>query len=403
MIPYPAALALSWLLVVVAARLLRGKLFAIFAAIVLGIQVLAIGGLVNGRPELESLALVGQAITTLHFLHLLRPDMRSLVFRALVSWPASVFVAGSWLAIPWSVARAVGHPLGLEATPFVLASLGLLQSLFAHEETVDLVVRDGATGDATLARHRTGSFRAERPLTIVQITDPHLGPFMSVEALRRICARAVERAPDLILLTGDYLTMESQQDERHLREALEPLRAMQGRVFASFGNHDHEAPAIVRRALEANGVLLLLDESSTIETPAGRIQILGTDYAFRERERRITEFAARHPRLPDHLRIWLLHHPGHIDAVPEGDADLVLSGHTHGGQVGLVSFGLSGTAVSLFTAIPDHGPWARGRDRLYVHRGTCHYGFPVRLGVPAERSLLRVHDAGASKAASAIG
>ena len=50
------------------------------------------------------------------------------------------------------------------------------------------------------------------------------------------------------------------------------------------------------------------------------------------------------------------------------------------------------TFLRLFgTKIPDHGLWARGRDRLYVHRGTGHYGFPLRLGVPNEESLLRVH------------
>ncbi|MCZ7680567.1 MAG: hypothetical protein M5U28_18100 [Sandaracinaceae bacterium] len=56
-----------------------------------------------------------------------------------------------------------------------------------------------------------------------------------------------------------------------------------------------------------------------------------------------------------------------------------------------MSLGLAWTFVSLFTSIPDHGLWARGRDRLYVHRGTGVYGFPLRVGVPAEESLLRVH------------
>ncbi len=72
----------------------------------------------------------------------------------------------------------------------------------------------------------------------------------------------------------------------------------------------------------------------------------------------------------------------------------MLSGHTHGGQVGLVSVGLQGTILRLFAKIPDHGFWGRGPDRLYVHRGTGHYGFPLRVGVPAEESLLRVHVAG---------
>ena len=47
--------------------------------------------------------------------------------------------------------------------------------------------------------------------------------------------------------------------------------------------------------------------------------------------------------------------------------------------------------LDTFTSLPDHGLWARGPDRLYVHRGTGHYGFPLRLGVPAEESVLRVH------------
>jgi predicted MPP superfamily phosphohydrolase len=93
-------------------------------------------------------------------------------------------------------------------------------------------------------------------------------------------------------------------------------------------------------------------------------------------------------------RIILLHDPGAFRHLPEGEGDLVLSGHTHGGQVGLVSLGLSWTFLRLFgLKLPDHGFWARGRDRLYVHRGTGHYGFPLRLGVPSEESVVRVHRA----------
>lgn len=387
------AITISWVLVVAVARIARGRLFSIFAGIVLGIHSLSVVGLFLGNARLEPLAIAGQILTAAHFIHLAKPEMRSLVFRAVVSWPSSVFVAGSWLAIPWSVSRSLGVDVSYVWVPFALATLGLVQSLFAHEEEIDLVVGDGPTPHTTPKRHRSGDTRVERPLTIVQITDPHLGPFMSVDALARICARAVERSPDLILLTGDYLTMESQSDERYLREALAPLRAMEGRVFACHGNHDHEAPGIVRRALEANRIRLLVDDEAVVETEACSVQIIGADYAFRDRDARIGALARRFPRRDGHARIWLLHHPGHFTSIPEDDADLVLSGHTHGGQVGFVSLGLSATAVSLLSSIPDHGVWARGRDRLYVHRGTCHYGFPVRLGVPSERSLLRVHHA----------
>jgi hypothetical protein len=146
----------------------------------------------------------------------------------------------------------------------------------------------------------------------------------------------------------------------------------------------------VRRALAAAGVHLLVDEATEVDTPIGRVQILGFDFHFRERERFMADICARCPRPEGALRIVLLHDPGAFGRLPDGEGDLVLSGHTHGGQVGLVSFGLPWTMVSAMTKMPDHGLWARGRDRLYVHRGTGHYGFPLRAGVPAEQSLLRI-------------
>jgi predicted MPP superfamily phosphohydrolase len=100
---------------------------------------------------------------------------------------------------------------------------------------------------------------------------------------------------------------------------------------------------------------------------------------------------AAHPRVAGALRIVMLHDPGAFTHLPSGEGDLVLSGHTHGGQLGLLRLGLPHTVVSALTKIPDHGLWARGTDRLYVHRGTGHYGFPVRIGVPTEDSVLRIY------------
>jgi len=275
--------------------------------------------------------------------------------------------------------------------PYALGAVGLLQSLTGREEEIDLVI-GGPPETTSVLPHAHGSAREERPLRIVQITDPHLGPFMSVERLRRVAARAVSKQPDLILLTGDFLTMESQSDPDLLRRALEPLRAMPGRVFACYGNHDHEARATVTRALAENGVTLLVDEERVVLTEAGPVQIVGMDFVRRDRHAHLQRVCAEHPRRPGVTRIVLLHDPGAFRHLPEGEGDLVLSGHTHGGQVGLVSLGLSWTFLRLFgLRIPDHGFWARGRDRMYVHRGTGHYGFPLRLGVPSEESFLRVH------------
>lgn len=381
----------GWLLVVVVARLVRGRLYATFLGVMLGIHSLVAVGLAPHVGRLLPVFAVLHATVYVHFLMLARPRMRPLPYRLLISVPASFFVAGTFVAFPWAILGTFVHPWGLWI-PYAGAAVGLLQSLFGHEAEVDVVVGDGDV--ASLAPHRPGEHRESRPLRLVQITDPHLGPFMSVARLRRICERAVARDPDLILLTGDFLTMESQDDVRHLEAALAPLSKARGRVFACMGNHDHEAPEIVQTALARNGVRLLVDEAADVETPVGPVQIVGLDFHFRERAERIPAVFRRIERTPGAFRLVLLHDPGAFRHVPEGEGDLVLSGHTHGGQVGLISLGSAWTFLRLFgTSMPDHGLWARGRDRLYVHRGTGHYGFPVRLGVPNEESILLVHRA----------
>jgi uncharacterized protein len=230
---------------------------------------------------------------------------------------------------------------------------------------------------------------AARPLRIVQLTDTHLGPWQSVDRLRRRVAKLVARDPDLITLTGDYLTMESMGTPGCLVRALAPLAPVAERCVAIFGNHDYEAPEHVREAMQALGIRLLIDEEACFETAAGPVQVVGADYESDDRARHLAALLERYPRREAHLRLLLLHDPVGFHALPEDDVDLVLSGHTHGGQVGLVSLGLDWTVLSR-TRWPDQGLFARGASRLYVHRGTGFYGFPLRVGVPAEHSLLEI-------------
>jgi predicted MPP superfamily phosphohydrolase len=191
-------------------------------------------------------------------------------------------------------------------------------------------------------------------------------------------------------MTQNINTMEGAGKPGALALAFEPLRRMEGRTFAVFGNHDHESPEEVHQALSENGVTLLVDSEAVVETAAGPVQILGADYRGRGRRRQLERLFARHPRLEGHLRLLLLHDPSAFRHVPGGEVDLTLSGHTHGGQVGLVSLGIDWTVLKR-TGFPDHGLFARGSSRLYVHRGTGFYGFPIRMGVPGEASILEVH------------
>ena len=382
-------------LVVAAAALFRSRSYAVFRGVQLTIYGLIAVALY--RRALETHAAVAWLFLYLHAcvhlqsLMLVWPRMRPLAYRALVSLPDAFFQAGTILGLPWAVAGAFGLDLPGWWAGYLLAAAGMAQSVLAREEEIDVVLRDEARPDRVVRHRRGADRRSPRPLRLVQLTDPHLGPFMAQARLRRCAERAGAREPDLVLLTGDFLTMESQSDPSLLAGALAPLKALEGRVFACLGNHDLEAPRTVKKALAEAGVRLLVDEAALVETEAGPVQIVGADFRWRKRAEHLRGLVAAHPRVEGALRLLLLHDPAAFKHLPEGEADLVLSGHTHGGQLGLVSLGLPGTFISAFSSSPDHGLWARGRDRLYVHRGTGHYGFPIRLGVPAESSLLRVH------------
>ncbi|MCA9711004.1 MAG: metallophosphoesterase, partial [Myxococcales bacterium] len=274
--------------VLVLGAFLRSRTFGVFAIVILSFPAAV------GLALREHLGPLGPAVpyfqvaTAVHILLLMwRPGMRPWPVRLLISWPGLWFLSATFLAFPWGIAAGLGLSPHGAWIPFVLATGGLLQSLWTREETVDLRL-DQARDAGPLARFGQGlgapaDAGERRPLRVVQISDPHLGPFMSVERLRRICRRAVEREPDLILLTGDLMTMES-HDADTVARALEPLEAYAGRVFACHGNHDHEAREVVRVAYARTGVRLLVDEAEVVDTPAGPVQVLGLDFTWRHRE-----------------------------------------------------------------------------------------------------------------------
>jgi uncharacterized protein len=388
----------AWLSLIAYVALRRGRLFAMFVGIFLGVHTAISCGVVRLFGEWWPFAAYLQFTTYFHFAMLVTARLRPLWYRALVSMPGSAFLGGTLLAMPWAISNAVGFPLGFVFIPYGIAALSLWSSLASRESVVSLALTGLDAGDLARAEH--GDSRVDRPLRIAQITDPHLGPFMSPARLRRIVERAVAQKPDLVLLTGDFLTMESHGALEGFKHALEPLKPLAGRTFACRGNHDFEAPETVTRGLESAGVQYLIDDAVEVDTPAGPVQVIGVDFSFRDRAKKTAAPLLAHPRKPGVLRVVMLHDPGAFQHIPDGEADLVLSGHTHGGQLGLVSLGLKATFVSLFTKIPDHGFWAKGRNRLYVHRGTGHYGFPLRVGVPGEEGIIEVHSAAAQVAAS---
>ena len=414
---FPALAFALWLAVPSFAWLVRGRTFAIFTAV---IMAFAFCGAVVTHSRVTSWALPGFAgwldlaflygmlAVAVHYAHLTRARLRGRLFRLGIAIPGQFFIATGALASLWLLALlpprmflfALGfdsllHALRwLDLLPYLVGALSLVTSTRPWTEIVR--IRLGSNGPNFVSRvpverhrRRIPAALEQRPLRIVQLTDPHLGPWQSVRRLQRHITGLLQHDPDLILLTGDFLTMESNATPGALREALMPLRPFAGKCFAIFGNHDHEAPDEVRNAMSQNGVTLLVDEEALVATPVGTVQLLGADYRRRERAKHIQQLLRSFPRRDEYLRMLLLHDPSAFRFVPVGDVDLTLSGHTHGGHIGLVSFGLDWTVLSR-TRWPDHGLFAHGSNRLYVHRGTGFYGFPMRVGVPGELSLIEL-------------
>lgn len=378
----------GWLGMVLLFRLLDQRRVANVLTVVLGLQTLLAIGVFRVLGPAVLVAWLGQLWVWAWLLRAWTSRMPSRLFAGVVGVPAQAWIATTFLALPWSV---TGVTWGAWV-PFVLGAFGVMRSLTTRQETVvldlDAPIPAELTRFPALVKRRRG-LRPGEGLRVAHLSDPHLGSFMSVARLRRICERVLAAEPDIIALTGDFYTFESNRSPEALAEALAPLRA-HPHVYACRGNHDLEVPAAVATALSSAGVKLLIDDAVTIDTRRGRVQLVGFDFRWSDRARHFKRVLVELVRPPDAVRIGLLHDPGAFRHLPPGSFDLVLSGHTHGGHVGLVSLGLDWTAVGAVARMPDHGPWGGAGNRLYVSRTLGHYGFQLRLGVPAEESILEL-------------
>jgi len=338
--------------------------------------------------------------------------MRPRLYLYLISYPCSIFFSSNIYSLPFLSLMALWNspvPQIIFSVILFLCFIGLYQTLLTRAAPSyiieDVCLRsETSTHDSNKVKkvEATGPQEEEgadfkTPLRIIQITDPHLGPMMSIDRLKYICENAVKLNPDLILLTGDFFTAEVYGTENALQQALSPLQSHAGKTFACLGNHDKEgiATMLVSQGLQSVGVRLLVDEVELVDTPMGKVQVLGLDYRFGGGvAEHVPQVCKQFPPVQDAVRLILLHDPSAFQYVPETDGALVLSGHTHGGTVGLVSFGVRASVVGMM-GIPDSGLWKKASNYLYVHRGqgcrTLLGSMLLRLGIPTEDSLLRVY------------
>ena len=228
---------------------------------------------------------------------------------------------------------------------------------------------------------------------IAQISDLHCGPFASGRRVERWVAATNRLEPDLVAVTGDLIASGSDYIDIVAR-ALGGLRARDG-AFAAMGNHDYfgDGEAMVS-ALEGAGLTVLRNRGVELRRGAAAIWLAGVDDTWTKRHDVGRALAARPVGMP---AVLLAHDPVLFPAAAERGVDLVLSGHTHGGQVAVPLLARRLNLARLMTPFTTD-VYRSGSTTLYVNRGLGTTGPPVRLAVAPEIAVLTLRRSAAAPA-----
>lgn len=227
--------------------------------------------------------------------------------------------------------------------------------------------------------------------TIGLVSDIHSSVYMPKERMDKYAKLLNSLGTDLIVVVGDFVN--SSVDEVYpFAEAFSNLHAPLG-VYGVMGNHDYynANPERVARVVNDCGISLLMDTRKVIEKNDAAFYLLGVDDTGRsnDAENRIRTAIGPAPRsIP---RILLCHRPYFLGQAASLGIDLVLSGHTHGGQVVLGRFGETVLAPASLASKYVWGKYREGNTEMYVSRGIGTVGVPVRINCPPEvtRIVLR--------------
>ena len=272
----------------------------------------------------------------------------------------------------------------VSATPFVAAGYGLL-----YERQ-----------DVEVVRHRVRLARLPKAFAsfrIAQLSDIHISPFTTADYIHRCVVTTNELKPDLIALTGDYIAWDTGQQGEVVR-TLAGLRAPFG-VFGCLGNHEEESGTeeSITRLFTAQGIQILRQARAPIELGGETLNLIGVDDPNGQTEMEHQRDLHRKLRqikvlmMPETVNILLSHgdFPDMFDRVAELGIDLMLAGHTHGGQL---SLDFVHRDLNLSHLIYDYtsGWYEKNGVQLYVNRGIGTTGFPIRLGARPEITVLEL-------------
>lgn len=224
-------------------------------------------------------------------------------------------------------------------------------------------------------------------LSIAHLSDLHLGTWLTEGRLRTIVSLVNDLDPDLVLITGDFVSYTA---ERPLKELARPLSLLTPNLLtlAVLGNHDHWTdPEPVRAALRACGIVELPNRIHTLHRDGGTLHIAGLDDAFAGQACLETVLTALPP---EGAAILLIHEPDYADFIaPTGRFALQLSGHAHGGQVVFPVVGPP--MLPRYGRKYPSGFYQIDGLQVYTSRGIGTTSLRLRVNCPPEIPLITLH------------
>lgn len=238
----------------------------------------------------------------------------------------------------------------------------------------------------TVERHPVFLKRLPRVLDglrIVQLSDLHHSPFTGTDQLKRAIDTANFLNPDIIALTGDYVSHDSSYAQP-CADLVGRLRARYG-VYAVLGNHDHWTDAtLIADLFRLAGVKVLINEGMRFEQRGATFWLAGVDDTMVGLEDLPLALAGSRQ---DEMKLLLAHNPVILRRAARAGVDLVLSGHTHGGQV---TWRSERSASGRPRRRLLRGLGRQGETQIYVTRGLGTVVLPIRYGCPPEVTLLEL-------------
>jgi uncharacterized protein len=267
--------------------------------------------------------------------------------------------------------------LAIVSSPLAVLGYGFVQRTDFHVREIDVPLpglADGLDG-----------------LRLLHLSDIHLSAFLSEAQFARVVDAANQLRPHLALVTGDLISSRGDPLDACLRQ-IARLRSDAG-IFGCLGNHERYA-GVEQHAAAAGarlGVMFLRRQNRILRFGGAALNLAGVDYQSVSERDRYLEGAER-LIVPGACNLLLSHNPDVFPVAARQGYNLLLAGHTHGGQVNIEILDRTINPARFITPFV-YGLYREGHAAGYVTRGIGTIGIPARIGAPPEISLLRLRKA----------